>query len=220
MIAVILASLLFIKYIFLDKTETYSIPVSSNSKQSLPPTSPPKPSVASCPFALPESSPSVAELSFTSSKHMLPADLRGTRGPMSKAVEKLVTDGVVIGVENGGACPALPAPATTTSGQDSPLTRSKSSSRMPVASRTPATTTLTSACPSLSVATQTDLESPVGRAVFTVGGRKDSTFNSLESECSEGSSSPPSMELPSSPRELEECVSILKSDVSVGRILC
>lgn len=219
MIAITLSVLLFIKYIFFDKSETYAIPPSL--KNSPPPKSPPgKPPATRCPFTLPESRSSSVTVSGqgSPSTDKLLSATRGSRLPQS--MEKLVTEGIV--VDAGLEKHALPAPGQQGSGPGT-LTRTKSSSQLlqpletsrPQESSPHADMRLEPA-QSVSVTTQTDMGwSLPGGAIFTVGGAElDSRKHSVAESESSGIASLAS-ELPPVPRQLEECMRILKSDVSL-----
>ena len=230
MIAIILSSLLFVKYIFFDKSETFPIPPPSvpanghpHAKTSPPqgkPASPAEPPAAVCPFALPQAD----ETSFKSlSADHLPSAVSG-KSHLSRSMEKLVSEGMVLDTTDRRQPSALPAPDTADSGSGG-MSRSRSSSKLLETSSNPrADLSLDpTAAQCVSVSTQTeDLEQSVGGGVmFTVGmDRKISTpdsessgIASLTSELTSRRESPAPV-LPPVPRQLEECVSILKSDVS------
>lgn len=212
LIAIILSSLLFIKYIFLDKSETFPYsdtpPIHVNGKISA--FSAPHQtahhtafSASSCPFALTVPSDSSLVSNGNSSlavNHILPdtgngaLDLKTGLQLPSKSMEKLVHDGMVL--KTGGGI--------TRNKSNSQLQQLLSSAEVSIPPEP------TPAVECVSVGTQTEsvgMESPV----FTIGGveRKDSLPATPVSQepC-------PLPELPLVPRQVEQCLAILKSDVS------
>ena len=216
LIAIILSSLLFVKYIFLDKSETfpYSNPPSpvhvngklaSATQQKAYFSAPHQASFSaqSCPFVLTATSGSDSSLvangnSPLAINHAPPDTDKGTQGLRTgmqppKSMEKLVRDGIVL--KTGGE-----------------ITRNRSNSRLQQLLPSAEVSIPPEPAPvqCASVGTQTEsvgVESPV----FTVGGveRKDSLPAAAVSE----EPHPPS-ELPLVPRQVEQCLAILKSDVS------
>lgn len=198
-----------------------------------------------CPFAVPESSDS----SLTwSSKSSLAGSSKSTLvggsvsslashheselfsshqpppGPIggSRSLEKLVTEGIVISAESTAVeRKALPPAATEelkphpheTSGEG--LTRNKSSGSLLQHASVPSPFADLTLVPTatVSIGTQTagvNQDSPK----FTIGGGE-------EREAAKDSRKPhPPLDLPPVPRQVEECVAILKSEVCLTALMC
>ena len=229
MITVLLASVLFVKYIFLDKSGSFSpasvpsTPAQSrkNSKVFFSSSKPIQTST-SCPFLPPQSkagprAPSTLTMNYN------PGPLNGA--VQTDSFERLRNGGIVISAQPSGA---LPAPPESTAGgtlEGSQLSllgsRSKSSGDFKTLTaeltepvQIPKSDLVLSASATASVGTQTDSDDSELRALFTVG---DSGVSELStSEYSSGCSSPQRyVEIPAEPRPLNECLTIYKSDVSL-----
>lgn len=232
--AILLATLLFIKYIFFDKSEPFtssSIPptpaqkASPPSHQSVPPYPQDKPApqqTAMCPFALSatsESSLATQRPSPLSVHQVLSTD----PSAFPQGMEQLLSNGVVV-ESSAVERPALPpASSSREEGAFGGIAKNRSSShlRQLLSSAEDAIAHADLALDPVkyvSVGTQTVGDIPgVGVAtapMFTVGReeREDSSQPRLPS-----SQPRPHLyaELPQVPRQLEKCLAILKSDVSV-----
>lgn len=224
-----MSTVLFIKYILFDKSETFSssvppTPLHVNGK--LPAQQIPAPS---CPFNLAATSDSTLTTRRQSPLAIgrsVPAPTT-LQGPLiSKGMEKLLSDGMVLGsgVERTKVAALPPADATKLSREESDgnaltLTKNRSSARLQQLLLSEETSSvprgLEPAVQCVSVGTQTELESPGSKSpIFTVGApeRKDPL---PVAQPSQEPRLPPG--LPLVPRQMEQCLAILKSDVSACR---
>ena len=231
MIAIGLATLLFVKYIFFDKSGTFStssVPPTPSfaSSKGVPPATPPmrgKPaqdtvSTAMCPFSLSETSgsPSASRHTKLTSNHMPPAANVGG-SPSLPALEKLISEGVVVSASSiESKRKALPSATNSANplpkeGSDGALTRNRSSGSLLRARShsSPRADLALKPVAAVTMGTQTE-ELGCGEAPkFTVGGEEQRETPQTHSERQH-----PVLDLPSVPRQVDECVAILKSDVS------
>lgn len=229
MIAVLFASGLFIKYIFFDKSETFSpsSPLTSTlQKPNFPADS--RQFIPSCPFKFPEATKSliarrcVSSLSINSSPPPTAAARIAKKGT-------LIDNGIMVGNGTSTLPPGtggLEVASQIVSGGG--MARNKFSGPMKMMGRTSGGGThvnlpLNPAKEMVTIGVQTDLTTPIeDDIVFTVGGsvRKDSVASSSHSSASDAEqqpgSPPPTLE---KPRSLDLCVLILNADVSRYRVI-
>ncbi len=206
-ITLLLATVLFVKYIYLDKSGSYSpssvppTPNSSRKNSTATVFSSSKPihsftsKSGSCPFIPPSS----RNLDFS------PGSLN--RRAANESMEKLINNGIVISDDSRRM--------TANSSQ----TSAPSIENIPAK---PAPNTLDLALqplPSVTVGTQTDFENEPAagaakkKGMFSLGGDASEPGTPTESPSSSGRESPET-ELPPEPRPLNECLAIYRSDVS------
>ncbi len=229
MIAIALSILLFVKYIFFDKSGTFStssVPPtpSSTSSRGVSPKAPPPSqgkstrntaSTAVCPFVLSETSESslAARRSPELSANHLQTAAAAMGGSQSlPGIEKLVTEGIVLSAEGAGwERKALPPTSDSLKEMSlGGLARNRSSGSLLQSMSEPSVDLALNPVVNVSVGTQTDGLGPE-TPKFTVGGGGE------EGEVSQPDSRPPQLpllDLPPVPRQVDECIAILKSDVS------
>lgn len=229
MIAVFLSTLLFIKYIFFDKSETFSsslpnTPVESRKNSALPPSSsvqhtPPQHAPTSTPPACPFTALHVANGTTRDSMARAAANLRRPGG-LPAGLERLASEGLIIEEketrsqlsiaavelskdESGGGMTGGMVVPSRSSGNLLQLVSSAEPVSKAVLDR--AATDVESA----SIGIQTDLSRP-NELIFSIG--EEERRCSTQSAISSAEESSASVDSP--PRDVDVCLAILKSDVS------